>query len=375
MTARVALLAVLACARIAIADPEADADRAFREASALAIRDAPAAIAAFEAIGASRPITRWTDDAWSEAGRLAERAEDFARARRAYGEVVATSRDDKTRSRARAALDRLNAVTRGGTWDAVARDHRRWLGDVYDGGDPREALVALEALSRAHPDYPRRVDLALAIARGWELEGHGDRALRWYRTAMESAGPELQRAGLARARAQIRAGALDGARATLDALAARADADRLPIADVRASLEARETRVRVRWVMWLVLALVALGAAVGYRRATGSWRGAARRLAKPPVEALFLLPVALVLVVVARTGNPLVGGSVTAIVGGGVAITWLNGGLLEAWRSRTWRHVLGHIVVAVVATGAVVYLATERHIDFIAETWEHGPER
>jgi hypothetical protein len=371
----VALCAVLACARIATADPEADADRAFRDASVRATLDAPAAIEQFEAIGTARPITRWTDDAWSEVARLAERAGDFARARRALGEVLATSRDDKTLQRARAALARLNADTSGGTWDAVKRDHARLLGDVYDGGDPSAALTALETLARTNPGYPRRVDLALAIARGWELEGHGDRALGWYRTAMEIATVELQRAGLARARAQIREGELDGARATLDTLAARTDADRFPLADVRASLEARETRVRIRWMMWIVLALVTIVATVAFRRATGTWRGAARRITKPPIEALFLLPVAAVLVVISQTGNPLVGNSVTAIVIGGFAITWLNGSLLEAWRSRTWQHVLGHVAAALVATGALVYLATEHHIDLIAETWEHGPQR
>jgi hypothetical protein len=66
---------------------------------------------------------------------------------------------------------------------------------------------------------------------------------------------------------------------------------------------------------------------------------------------------------------------VAAIVSGGFVITWLNGSLLEAWRTRTWQHVTGHVVVALVATGAVVYLATEHHIDLIAETWQHGPQR
>lgn len=372
---RIALCAVLACARIASADPELDADRAFRAASMLATRGDAAAIDAFEQIGKARPITRWTDDAWSEVARLAERAEDYARARDAYAQVIATSTNEQVLRRARAALARVNAATAGGTADAAAREHARLLRDVYDGGDTHAPLEALEALARANPDYPKRVDLALAIARGWELEGEGARALGWYRRAMEVATVERQRAGLARARAQIREGELDDARTTLDALAARPDADRPAIADVRATLAARVVRVTIRYVMFAVLAVIALFAAGALRRATGSWRAALRRVGRPPTEALFLVPVAGVLVAIARSGNMLVGSSVISIVLGAFAITWISGSLLEAWRARTRRHVLGHVVVAAIATGAVVYIALEPHIDLIAETWKHGPGR
>jgi hypothetical protein len=102
----------------AMAAREDAADRAFRAAAQRAVAGDPAAIDRFEALAAGRPITRWTDNAYAEAARLAEGAGGVARARRNLAQVVAVGTDGALVARARAALARLADTTGGGRWDA-----------------------------------------------------------------------------------------------------------------------------------------------------------------------------------------------------------------------------------------------------------------
>jgi hypothetical protein len=364
------LLGVLALAGTAVADPEADADRAFRAASQQAVANHPAALEAFEQLGAARPVTRWTDDAWAEAGRLAERAGDYARARRAYEQAVAVSSDERLVARARSALARIASLTADGRWDAVTREHERLVSVVFGGDDPQVELAALEQLVTLHPDYPRVNAIRLALGRGWEAEGDRARAQAWLRAAADAE----PAARVQLVRALIRAGALDAAEHEL----ARVEGgDPVAVASAHAALATAKERAWIARGMWSVVALVALAAAVMFRRVTGSWRAAARRLVRPPGEVVFLIPIAAVLVVVAQTGNPLVARAVTWIVVAGVVITWISGALLDAMRARgavpLWR--LGpHVLAVVLAVGAVGYLAILRSgsLDFVLETWRAG---
>ncbi|HEU0031790.1 MAG TPA: hypothetical protein VFQ53_14230 [Kofleriaceae bacterium] len=377
---RALALALLLVASVARADPEGDADRAFRDASQRAAAGEAGAVDAFEAIGGARPLTRWSDDAWVEAARLAERGGDFARARRDLEQALAIGRDPALVRRAKAARDRLAAITGAGRWDAVAREHERLVAELQSHGDPRPALDALAALVARESGYPRATIARLAIARGWEVEGEPARALDVLRIAVRSA-PDADRgvAGLALARTAIRYGELAEARATLDALAARPGADLPAIGDVRALLAKAERRAHARIAMWLVLAVIALAAGVVLRRDAGSWRAVARRLARPPGEVVFLLPVGLVLVAVAQTGNPLIATALVAIVVSGIAVSWLSGALLDARRARagrlSTRRTIAHAVLAIVTVGCATYLAVDRDrmIDLVVETWKHGP--
>ena len=292
---RGAALAVAVAAALAGAAPAAGADpddaaaaaadaaagEAFRAASRRAIAGEPGAADALEALGAARPITRWTDDAWAEAARLAERAGDFARARRAHAQVIAVGTDAALVARSRAALARLEAATGAGAWDAVAAEHDRLVAEAFGGGEPRDALRALEALAARHPAYPRATLARLAIAQGWELEGRGARA------GVRAGGAGVGRArrpharGLALARTAIRLGELDEAGATLDALAREPGADVRAIARVRGARRRRGSRVDRR-AAWLVLAALALAAAAAARRLAGAGgRPPARSCARP----------------------------------------------------------------------------------------------
>ncbi len=369
----------LAGGLIAHADPDLDADRAFQ--AALRRHGDAVALDAFEQLGAARPITRWTDDAWAEAARLAERAGDYARARRDLGQVIAIGTDEVLVRRAKATLERLAASTGGGAWDAIARDHERLAERILGGGDPRVALAELEQLAQGNPEYPQVASAWIVVAQGWEREGDGGLALDDLRRAIAAAPRGAQtrnRLGMTFARIAIRKGELDAAGAELDALAAGAGADQFAIAEVRERLEIAKHRETVRHVLWIVLALIAAAALVAVRRDAGSWRASGRALAKPPIEVLFLLPIGGVLIAVSRTGNPLVARALLAIVIAGIVVAWLSGALLEARRSRhriTARRAVLQAALAVTAIGAASYLAVDRDrmLDLVSETWEHGP--
>jgi tetratricopeptide (TPR) repeat protein len=392
------MFAMLVVAPVALmADPSADAGRDFKAATQRAAGgDIVGAIEQFEALGAARPMTRWTDDAWAETGRLAERAGDFARARRAYEQVIAVNdeisaagstgsatgsalrRDEVLVRRARAALARLAKATGDGRWDAVKREHDRLASRILGApGDPREELAELERLARANPEYPRVAHAWLVVAQGWEREGEGGRALELL-AAFTPKADDRERIGFAFARIAIRRGELAAARVRLDALEAVAGADRYAIGEIREKLEIAERRAWTRRIVWMLLAAIALLAAITIRRDAGSWNAAARSLVRPPIEVLFLFPVGAVLVVVSQTGNPLVARALLAIVVAGVLVAWVSGALLEARRKRGRvgaGRAVGQALIAAAAIAGATYLAVDRDrmLDLVAETIEHGP--
>ncbi len=373
----VLLVALVLGMRGAAADPETDADRAFRAAGELAARNDPAAIAAFEAVGAARPITRWTDDAWAEAARLAETARDYARARRDLAQVIALGSDDRLIARARGALARI-AEQGGQAWDAVRADHERLAAQIYGGGDPTAALTELGALIRANSSYPRASAARLTIAIGWETEGDRTTALGWFHDAAESAGAERgQHTRLEYVRALIRSGDLDDAERELTALDP-ALVDHGGATQATEALATAHHRVRIRWALGGVLVLLSALALAIARRDLGSWRSLARRTARPPVEVWFLAPLVVLLVLIAWPGNPLVARAVRWIGAIGIVIAWLSGSVLEAARTRgplgAWR-ALVHVTVVVIAVGAAAYLIVDGLglLDLLGETWRGGP--
>ena len=372
-----ALVALVACAAVASADPETDADAAFRRASELAALRDPAAITAFEALGTARPITRWTDDAWAEAARLAENARDYARARRDYVQVVALGTDDRMIARARGALARIEELG-GEQWDAVRAAHERLASVINGGGDPESGLRELAELVRANPAYPRANLVRLAIAMGWESEGDRETALAWFREAADAAMAERgQHVRLEYVRALVRAGELTDADRELAAL----DSALVDHGGARQAAEALATAHHRRkiWIgLALGLALLIAAALAVARREIGSWRGWGKVLLRPPTEVWFLAPLALLLALVAWPGNPLVARAVRWIGVVGVGLAWMSGSLLDAARMKGplgTRRVLLHVLLVVGAVVTAAYLAVDGLglLDLLDETWRGGP--
>ena len=130
--------------------------------------------------------------------------------------------------------------------------------------------------------------------------------------------------------------------------------------------------------MWALLAGLLLVALIALRRDVGSAASAGRRLVRPPIEVVFLVPLAALLIIVGYRGNPLVAHAVRDIALGGLVIAWFSGALLEATRARHGRvpvrRAVIHAVVAVVAVAALAYLALDRDrlLDLVGETWRGG---
>ena len=372
MTRAAVAAALLVLAHVAAADPSGDAERTFRDATARGD------IAALEQLGAQRPLTIWSDDAWAEAARFAIRANDFARARVDLEQVVAIGTDAQLVRRAKNELARITGFAgASGEWIAVAAEHERLVPALSAGGDPKPTLAKLEQLVRAHPKYPRAPMLMVSIAQAWEREGDGGRALVWLREASAAAtepGDQL-RIHAEIIRTLIRTGALGEADRELVAFARTASPGL--VSNLRDDLERAELRRTVRWLMWGVLAILAAVAAIVLRRAAGSWRAALRRLARPPMEVLFMLPIGAVVVGFALTGNPLIARTVIAIVVAGIITSWISGAVLEGRRRVRLPRAAAHAALALVAILASAYLAVDRGhvIDFIIETWHQGHER
>ncbi|HEY4180730.1 MAG TPA: hypothetical protein VGM90_27990 [Kofleriaceae bacterium] len=367
------LLAVALIATLAVpawADPEDDADKAIKAAAQLAPSDARRALDDFEAIGAARPVTRWTDNAWEEAARLAEEQKEFERARRDYRHAIEDGTDPQLVRRAKASLERL-AQTGGAQFDAATREYDELRAALTAPGDPRPAIAKLEAFVRANASYPRVNDARLALARAHELEGNWDTAIAWVREAAANAGNEPgQRTRLELARTLIHARMLGDAKAELDAMAADPRVDQQARDFLETTLDKAERRQWIRRIAWLVLALFAGAAAWLTRRTTGSWGATARAFVRPPTELLFLAPFAAIFIAVAATGNPLVARAVAAIAMGGLGVAWVSGSLLGA---RGPRRVAVHIAATCVAVGCVAYLAVEHGVlDLLIETWRGG---
>ncbi len=366
------LVVVIALAVPARAEPDDAAGRAFHAAEVRAAAGDPGAADALEAIGAARPLTRWNDDAWSEAARAAERGGDLVRARRDLEQALAISDDGALVRRVRAELARLAHVTGGGEFAEVAAAHERLVARIAASGDPKPSLRELGALVEANPGYPRAATAMLALAAGWERDGNFAAAHAWLLRARAAARPdERERVTSELARFAIRAGDLAEAGAAIATLADRDNA-----AELSSRLHRARVRRALRAVLWAVLAVLALVAAVTLRRDAGAWRVALRRLARPPLEVVFLVPIAVVIAVVAATGNPLVARAVRAIFGVGVVIAWLSGALVAGARPLRRRRAIAHALLAAIAVAAAGYLAIDRDrmIDLVVETWQHGPQ-
>jgi hypothetical protein len=170
---------------------------------------------------------------------------------------------------------------------------------------------------------------------------------------------------------------------------AEALANRLPAADAAARRVRDELlasvargRRRSRWYVaaWIAIAgaLAALVASLAEAVARRP-RGARRAALRPPVEIVYMAPVALVLVAVAFTAHRLIAPAVAVIAAGGLALSWLSGAALEALRAggRVQKaRSIAHVVVCLVGVVGVVYVALTRQdlLDTVIETVRFGPE-
>jgi tetratricopeptide (TPR) repeat protein len=356
-----ALVIVALLAGLASAD---DASTAFHAAEVHATTRDGRAIGEFEAIGAG-PLTRWSDDAYIEASRAAERAGDLARAIRDLQAALKITHDDVLATRARNDMARLENRTGEGAFAKVAAEHDRLVAKIQEPGDPKPALRELAALVEQNPTYPRKATAMLALAHGWETDGAFEKAHAWLQRAVTVAQQgEHERVWAELARFAIRAGQLDEAEAAIRELH-----DRELAADLRDSAARAKARHELRIGLWIALAVISLGVAWSLRRV--SWKV----IVRPSTEVVFMIPIAIVIALVAATGNPLVARAVRSILIVGVIVGWLFGAVFAASKPGRLRLAV-QALCAIVAVIAASYLAIDhdRMIDLVVETWKSGPD-
>jgi hypothetical protein len=259
-----------------------------------------------------------------------------------------------------AELARLIATADASPPEPVIERGKRLAAAAWPGA-PAAALWLAEWLRRTHRLAEAQAQYAAVVAR-WPESAQAEAALR----------------GGAGCAIEARAWSL-----------AEELARRLPVADA-AQREVRDDllaaaargrrRARLYAAAWVAIA-AALAALLGslVEAIARRPRGARRAALRPPIEVVFLAPVALVMIGVAFTTHRLIAPAVAAISAGGLALSWLSGAALEALRASGRAHRLrsvAHVAVCLVGIAALAYIALMRGalLDTVIETVRFGPE-
>jgi len=315
----------------------------------------------------------FADDALAELARVdEEQLADPVAALAAWEELVRRFPQSRLAVKAEKRAGALReALGPGGAAAPAVAEWQKIL-NAFGSVPHAESLARAEALLAAHPDFGGAPQVAYWIGTVLEQDGDPAAALaRWREVATRWPTSEWA------ARAQRRIGdillgrgAIDGAEAAYRAAGS---------ADGLARIARERFRERLAAGAWALLVLLAVGAAVEARRLAGSTRGAAALLARPPAEALYLLPVAAIIVGAGLTENWAIGHALVFICAGGLVVAWLSGALLEGARSRGpvgWRRVATHVLAATLAIAAICYISVtrERLADMLVETIRFGPD-
>ncbi len=330
-----------------------------------------------EAAEVYRSITEgpFADDALAELARLLEeRLADPVAAAGAYERLVREFPESRLATRARRRAEALRAALGPDprAVPAVAELSSILLGSA---GRPREESIArMEALLAQWPDLPETPRALFWLGGALLEDGRRDEALVRLREAQRRFPgiPWAARAARAEGDLLLDLGDLDGAER---AYASLPDEDGRRAALTRVAT-ARGRRQRAT-LGWIVVGLGALAAVVETRRVSGRFRP----LLRPPIEAIYFMPMAVLFVIAAATENVAMTRAVTWICVGGLVTAWLSGATLEAARAagrpvRGTRAIV-HALVAATAMVAVCYISCVEAgiVDFLLETLRFGPER
>lgn len=147
--------------------------------------------------------------------------------------------------------------------------------------------------------------------------------------------------------------------------------------DLHASIATGRRREWLYAASWIVLALAALALLASACEAIG--RGGLEAPAwKPPVEVLYIGPVAVVIVIAAFAIDVLIAPAVIQISVAGLASAWVSGATLDLLRRReraTRVRSIAHVLACGLLVLAVGYIAMTRAdlLDMLGETVKFGP--
>jgi len=327
-----------------------------------------AAVAAIE----HAPTTRELADVLFAAGRACEdRLYDPARALAIYERLVRELPDAGVSIAAARRISSLQAIAA----------HAREAAELAELRATADQLAAAEVIRRAdalaHASWPGADDTALWLADWLCRTGRrADARTRYEPLVARNLAHALHHA----AGCAIEARDWPLAERLAERLPAIDPADRRVRDDLRASAARGQRRARWYLASWIALAIAftALLASL----AEASWRGprGARGSAlHPPIEVVFLAPVAAVLIGVAFTAHRLIAPAVATIAIGGLVLAYLSGAALDHLRRhhrRARARGLLHLALCIVSVVALAYIALTRDhlLDLLVETVRFGPE-
>lgn len=320
------------------------------------------------------PTTPELADVLFAAGRACEdRLLDPARALALYDRIVRELPDAGVAIAAERRIEKLGAVR--GHEELAAR-----MAALIAHADERpRAEVLYEADKLATEAWPGAPDAALWLA-DWLCRTHQFRDAQSRYAAIPQKWHDTEQARTAQRNA---AGcALDAkdfglAHTLADQLPVRDDVDAAVKAELLAAARQGRVRERIYTAAWIALVLAIVGLLASL--ADACLRGGRKRPPlSPPIEVLFLAPVALVVVVGSYLSQRTIAPAVMRISVTGLALAYLSGVTLDVLRGRglsvRLRAIL-HVLACAAAVVAVGYIAITREglIDMFAETVKYGP--
>lgn len=330
------------------------------EAAVIAIEDAP--------------TVPGLADVLFSAGRVAEdRLHDPARALALYDRILRELPDAGVAIAAGRRAESLRA----------ARHHAREAAQLAELYALADALPTSEVERRAKElvdaRWPGAAEASMLLADWRCRKGNFGGAQQQYARVIATY-PDTEQAGLARRNAAgcaIDAKDWDLAETLAGQLAGQGDLDEAVRVDLMSSIATGRRRAWLYSSSWIALLVAGVLLLASFVEAIV--RGGVRAPAwQPPIEVLYIGPVALVLVAASYAIDSLIGPAVIQISAAGLATAWVSGATLDLCRNRerdVRARALGHIVACAFVVLAVGYIAMTRAdlLDMLGETVRFGP--
>lgn len=336
--------------------------------------DDPQALSAGIAAIERAPTAPDLADALFAAGRACEdRLHDPARALAIYDRILRELPDASVAIAAGRRAEQLRA----------ARGHAREAAELAQLIADADALAAADVERRgdalAAAVWPGALDAALWVA-DWQCRTRRFAEAQARYAALVARAPDAPQTAVARRNAAgcaIEAGDWALAEHLAQALPrgdAIDDAVRADLLDAAATGRHRAALYTAAWFA-LALALAGLLASLGEAMLRG---GMHRPPWQPPIEVLYIGPIAAVVVVAAFVIDRSIAPAVMRISLGGLALAWVSGTALDLLRARERRvrlRAVLHVIACALGVLAIGYIAITRDglLDMFSETVRFGP--
>lgn len=361
------------------AAPEALFDRAAR---AMSEADHARAAEMFVHVAEAHPDHPLAAEALFSAAKLhAERLAQPGRALALYRQLVERHPHSRTALAAsRRAADIERQLDPGGKSDAALARFTEIL-QGFSARPEAASIAAVEALLAEYPTWSGAPRALLWLAEIHRRAGRTQDALDRYLQAAKDwpASEENAHAWRGAGDMAARQDRFDQALRYYHSMPITVPAQLRSRDDALDALARDRWRARIFIACHALVALVFLGLLAALRLAAGSARASLGALARPSTEALFMFPIAALLLAVSFTGHEAIAPAVAIMSGGGLALVWLSGAALERAPSAGRRRlrVLVHTAAVSLAVLALCYIAVHRGhlVNMLLETLRHGPDR